>query len=127
MNSTSSGGVETDETASVEVVLIELPALPQPRTDVVRDVAGYSAEMSVEREVAAHEVEAVSAAALSLMPIVRIDGEHEVRGLVSLDDATLWVYVHSIGPGEYGQDRQDEARSLLEHLWRLVHEASADR
>lgn len=109
---------------TVETVLIEIPGLPQPRTDVVRDDAGYSAELSVERELSDHEVGVLGEAALRLRPVVRIDGAHESRGLVSVDDDTLWVYVHSIGPGEFGVDRQMTARALLEHLWELVHEAS---
>jgi hypothetical protein len=111
--------------ATVEGVLIELPAMPLPVLDVAQDDAGYSAELSVERDLSVREFESFSDASLRLSPVVRVDGQHEVRGLVSLDDDTLWVYVHEVGPGSYGPDRERAARDLLEHLWRAIHEAAA--
>jgi hypothetical protein len=111
--------------SSVIGVLIELPAIPQPVLDVAQDDDGYSAELSVERDLSPHEYEAFSDACLRLLPVVKVDGAHEVRGLVSVDEDTLWVYVHELGPGRYGREQEKAARDLLEHLWLAIHEASS--
>jgi hypothetical protein len=110
---------------TVEDVLIELPSLPQPDIDIAQDDDGYSAEVSVERSLSLDEVNAFSEACRRLAPAIAVDGEHELRGLVSVDDETLWVYVHEVGPGPYGAQRELAAHALLERLWRSVHEAAA--
>jgi hypothetical protein len=102
-----------------------VPALPEPDLDLAQDPDGYSAELSVERDLAIREIGAFSAACLHLRPVACVSGESEVRGLVSVDDETLWVYVHEVGPGKYGPTQANAARDLLEHLWRTVHEAAA--
>jgi len=112
---------------TVESVLIELPALPTPQSDVVQESGGYSAELSVERELSESERDAFSEAVLRLAPVIRTVGESEVRGLVSVDEDTLWVYVHEVGPGRYGEPQRAAARALAEELWRTVHEAATDR
>jgi hypothetical protein len=110
---------------NVEGVLTEVPAMPVPVLEVAQDDEGYSAEVSVERDLAVNEYQAFSDACLRLAPAVTIDGEQEVRGLVSVDEDTLWVYVHDVGPGLYGPDRERVDRDLLEVLWRAIHEAAA--
>jgi hypothetical protein len=112
---------------NVEDVLTEVPTMPNPVLDVAQDDAGYSAEVSVERDLAVNEYQAFSDACLQLAPAVTIDGEAELRGLVSVDEDTLWVYVHEVGPGSYGPVRERAARDLLEDLWRAIHEAAAAR
>jgi hypothetical protein len=111
--------------ASLEDVLTELPALPNPVLDVDQDEVGFSAELSVKRDLAVHEYDAFSDACRRLAPAVRVDGEFEVRGLVSVDEETLWVYVHEVGPGSYGPAREGAALDLLKDLWRVIHEAAA--
>jgi hypothetical protein len=111
--------------ASVEGVLNEMPAMPMPKSDVAQDDAGYSVEVSVDRTLAVDEYEVFSDACLRMAPVVRVDGEHEVRGLVSVDEDTLWVYVHEVGPESYGPVRERAALDLLEDLWRGIHEAAA--
>jgi hypothetical protein len=111
--------------ASVEDVLSEVPAMPNPVLDVTQDEVGFSAEVSVERYLAVDEYEAFSDACLRLAPVVCVDGVYEVRGLVSVDEDTLWVYVHEVGPGPYGPAREGAARDLLGHLWRVIHEAAS--
>jgi hypothetical protein len=110
---------------TVEDVLIELPSLPRPDIDIAQDDDGYSAEVSVERSLSLDEVNAFSEACRRLAPAIAVDGEHQFRGLVSVDDETLWVYVHEVGPGPYGAQRELAAHALLERLWRSVHEAAA--
>jgi hypothetical protein len=106
-------------------MLVELPAMPSPALDVAHDDVGYSAELSIERDLAVREFDAFSDACLLLTPIVRRDGEHEFRGLVSVDEDTLWLYVHAMGPGTYAPERDAAARRLLSDLWRAIHEAAA--
>ena len=111
--------------ANVEGVLIDVPTMPKPVLDVDQDEVGFSAELSVERDLAVREYEAFSDACRRLAPVVRVDGEFEVRGLVSVDEETLWVYVHEVGPGSYGPAREGAALDLLKDLWRVIHEAAA--
>jgi hypothetical protein len=108
-------------------MVVDLPLLPSPESDVVQEEDGYSAEVSVERELTESEWAAFSDAVRGLAPVVRVAGAHEVRGLVSLDDDTLWVSVHDVGPGPYDADRQAEDRRLIEELWREVHAAAGAR
>lgn len=82
--------------ASVEAVLSEVPAMPNPVLDVTQDEVGFSAEASVERHLAGHENAAFSDACLGLAPVARVDGVSVVRGL-----------------------------DLLKHPWRAIHEATA--
>jgi hypothetical protein len=112
---------------NVDVVLIELPRLPNPHIDVQQDFEGFSAELYVDRDLGEVEADAYGAAALSMAPYVHVDGPFETRGLVSVDDETLYVYVHAVGPGVFGQAEQDSARALLSALWESVHEAAARR
>jgi len=108
-------------------VVNDVPTLPPSHADIVQDSAGYSAEFTVERDLANCEIEAFSAACLQLMPVVSVQGLSEVRGLVSVDDDTLWVYVHEVGPGPFDAGREVAARDLLEHLWTVIHEAARAR
>jgi hypothetical protein len=44
---------------------------------------------------------------------------------VSVDDETLWVYVHAVGPGPYDAVAEVGARSLLQRLWTDVHRSAS--
>lgn len=105
--------------------MIDVPALPQPDVDVFQDSEGFSAELTVERDLDIREIDAFREACIRLMPVVSVDGQSQERGLVSVDDDTLWVYVHAIGPGRYDSVRESAARDLLAHLWTVIHEAAA--
>jgi hypothetical protein len=106
-------------------VMLELPTLPDLQLDVVQDVEGFDVELSAERQLNVVEADLFSSAVLTLAPVVRSEGDRLARGLVSVDDETLWVYVHSAGPGRFGTSEEAEARSLVEELWRGIHEAVA--
>ncbi|MEI6361428.1 MAG: hypothetical protein WCP95_04785 [Actinomycetes bacterium] len=110
---------------TVESVMLELPAMPELVQDVVQDAEGYDMELSAERRLSALEAESFGAAVLSMSPVVRVDESKRARGLVSVDDETLWVYVHSVGPGRFGPEEEAESRELLAELWREIHEAVA--
>lgn len=124
MNSPDLSGVRSRILATVEAVLIDVPALPEPDVDLAQDPDGFSAELSVERDLAIREIDSFSTACLGLAPVATVSGSHELRGLVSVDDETLWVYVHEIGPGVFGPAQESAAHDLLEQLWRRVHEAA---
>jgi hypothetical protein len=95
--------------------------LPAVTCDVVEDPEGFSAELSVESDLAAGQVEAFSAAALAMGVAVTVDHGRKIRGLVSVDDQTLWVYVHAVGPGGYDPAVEASARHLLATLWDDIH------
>ena len=106
-------------------MLVEIPPIPSPLLDVAQDVEGYSAEISVERSLQPAESTTFAFAALRLLPVMRVAGQHMARGHVWVDDDTLWVDVQSTGPGRYGTAQQEAARSLLSELWEQVHEIAA--
>jgi hypothetical protein len=110
---------------SVDVVLRELPTMPRPELDVAQDDTGYSAEVTLERHLAISEFDAFTDACLHVPPIVRDEGEHRLRGLASVDEDALWLYVHAMGPGRFGPAQDAAARDLLADLWRVIHEAVA--
>ena len=110
--------------ATVEGVLVDVPTIPTPVLDIAQDEEGYSAELSAERDLSAGEYNAISDACLRLGPVTQVNGQHEVRGLVSVDEDTLWVYVHQVGPGRFGPPEEQTARALLEQLWSAVHVAA---
>ena len=110
--------------ASVDLVVIGRPALPSPHSDVALDSEGYSAESSVEYALADQDVAAFTEASRRTSTVVWVEGRHQARGLVSVDEGTMWVCVHSVGPGSYGAEQERLASRLLEHLWTSVHEAA---
>lgn len=95
--------------------------LPNVACDVVQDPEGFSAELSVECVLEADQVMAFSVAARAMAPVVDRDGQREIRGLVSLDEQSLWVYVHAVGPGRYDSVVEGASRQLLSRLWDDVH------
>ena len=62
--------------------------MPSPELDVAQDETGYSAEVTLELDLAVSEFDAFSEACLHVSPIVRVEGEHRLRGLVSVDEDT---------------------------------------
>jgi hypothetical protein len=105
--------------------MLELPALPEFALDVVQEPEGFDVELSAERQLNVVEADLFGSAVLTMTPIVRSEGDRLARGLVSVDDETLWVYVHAAGPGRFGSAEEAEARALLEELWRRIHQAVA--
>jgi hypothetical protein len=91
--------------------------------DVVQDEAGFSAELSIEWPLRVEEVEAFESAASHLQPTVSNRDRHVIRGLVSVDDEALYVYVHATGPGQYDAAAASSAQAVLDDMWRLVQEA----
>lgn len=100
----------------------ELSTPPRPVCDVIQDEAGYSAELSVEWPLQVNEVAAFEDAASGLPPTVSAREGQVIRGLVSVDDETLFVYVHATGPGRYDAAAAAAAQQVLDGLWRLVQE-----
>ena len=84
-------------------------------------------ELSAERSLSAAEYDSVSDVCLALVPVMRSTGDHEMRGLASVDEDALWVYVHSVGPGLFTPQHEAAARELLGQLWRDVHAGSGAR
>jgi hypothetical protein len=121
MNTSASGGIDRSGIATVEDVVTDFFTLPDPTFDVVEDPDGFSAELSVECALAPVQSSAVSAAVEGMPPVVEIDGQREIRGQVSVDDETLWVYVHAVGPGPYDPHAGAAARQVLEQLWDDLH------
>ena len=103
-------------------VASEISTPPRPVCDVVQDEAGYSAELSVEWPLEVNEVAAFEDAASGLPPTVSSRDGQVIRGLVSVDDETLFVYVHATGPGRYDTAAAASAEQVLDGLWRLVQE-----
>jgi hypothetical protein len=103
-------------------VAAELSTPPKPVCDVVQDEAGFSAELSVESPLRVDDVEAFEGAASRLQPTVSVRDQHVIRGLVSVDDEALFVYVHATGPGQYDAAAAAAAQEMLDTLWSLVQE-----
>jgi hypothetical protein len=102
-----------------------LPALANTTWDVVSDDQGFSAEGSAERDLAADEIATFETAAAHMPPIVRGHGELQIRGMATVDDGTLWVYVHAVGPGPYDESAARAAEAALMDLWGAIHTAAA--
>lgn len=102
-----------------------LPAIGDRIWDVVSDVEGYSAEGSVERDLDVSELEAFETAAAQLPPVVRDAGPIRIRGMATVDDETLWVYVQAIGPGPFDDAAAAAADEVLADLWAAIHTAAA--
>ena len=102
-----------------------LPTLPEVTWDVVLDGDGYSAEASAERELSMDEVAAFETASARLRPVVRVGVDREIRGMATVDDTTLWVYVHALGPGPCDDSVAGEAQGMLVDLWRTIHMSAA--
>lgn len=102
-----------------------LPALANTNWDVVSDDQGFSAEGSAERALAPDELAAFETAAARMPPIVRGQGELKIRGMATVDDDTLWVYVHAVGPGPYDESAARAAEGALTDLWGAIHTAAA--
>ena len=101
-----------------------LPRVGDRTWDVVTDVEGFSAEGSLERDLEPSELEAFETAAAEMPPVVRMMGELRVRGMATVDDETLWVYVHVVGPGSFDDDA---LRQTLENLVRHAAPATTAR
>lgn len=121
MNTSASGRIDRSGIATVEDVVTDFFTLPDPTCDVVEDPEGFSAELTVECELEPLQSVTVSAAVLEMEPVVEIDGQREIRGQVSVDDETLWLYVHAVGPGSYNPNAGAAARHVLEQLWDDMH------
>ena len=102
-----------------------LPAPADTTWDVVADVEGFSVEGSAERDLDASELPAFETAAAHLPPIVRSVGPITIRGMATVDDDTLWAYVHAVGPGPYDEAASGAAEDLLRDLWSAIHPAAA--
>jgi hypothetical protein len=107
--------------ATVKDVVTDFFTLPDPAFDVVEDPEGFSAELTVECQLEPRQSMTVSAAVLEMDPVIEVDGEREIRGQVSIDDETLWLYVHAVGPGAYDPNAGAAARHVLEQLWDDLH------
>lgn len=93
--------------------------------DVVSDVEGFSAEGSLERDLDLSELEAFETAAAEMPPVVRTVGPMRIRGMATVDDETLWVYVHAVGPGSFDDGASAVAEGVLAYLWGAIHSAAA--
>ena len=125
MNSSSSGSARLPAVATVRVMSLVLPPLPEPTLDVVEDPEGFSAELSVERELSLEEIDAFEQAAASLPPVVLAESGRQFRGMATIDDDVLWVYVHATGPGPCDERALARARDLARNLWSSIHSAAA--
>ncbi len=102
-----------------------LPAIGECVWDVISDVEGFSAEGSAERDLEPHELEAFETAAAQLPPVLRDVGQVRIRGMATVDDETLWVYVHAVGPGPFDAAASRAAESARADLWSAIHTAAA--
>jgi hypothetical protein len=102
-----------------------LPRVGDRTWDVVTDVEGFSAEGSLERDLEPSELEAFETAAAELPPVVRNVGGVTIRGMATVDDETLWVYVHAVGPGQFDDTALRAAEAVLTHLWSAIHSGAA--
>jgi hypothetical protein len=93
--------------------------------DVVAEAEGFSAEVSLERDLAADELADFETAAAELPPVVRDVGPVRIRGMATVDDETLWVYVHAVGPGPFDDGAARAAERVLQDLWQAIHVAAA--
>jgi hypothetical protein len=103
-----------------------LPALTNTTWDVVSEDEGFSVEGSAERALAGDEIEAFETAAAGMAPAVRAHGQMRIRGIATIDEDTLWVYVHAVGPGPYDDGAARAAEGLLTDLWSAIHTAAAE-
>jgi hypothetical protein len=103
-----------------------LPLTGHRTWDVVSDVEGFSAEGSLERDLDLSELEAFETAAAEMPPVVRTVGPIRIRGMATVDDETLWVYVHAGGPGPFDDSACKAADGVLTYLWSAIHAAAAD-
>jgi hypothetical protein len=103
-----------------------LPALKNTTWDVLSDDQGFSAEGSAERPLECVELERFETAAAGMAPVVRAYGRVQVRGMATIDEDTLWVYVHAVGPGPYDESAARAAEGVLTDLWRAIHTAAAE-
>ncbi len=111
--------------ASVTGMSTVLPAIGGYAWDVVSDVEGFSAEGSVERDLEPRELAAFETAAAQMPPVARSHGPVRLRGMATVDDETLWVYVHAVGPGHFDAAASGAAEELLTDLWSEIHTAAA--
>ena len=51
-------------------------------------------------------------------------GSITIRGMATIDDDTLWVYVHAVGPGAFDEVASAAAEDLLADVWSAVHMAA---
>ncbi len=45
--------------------------------------------------------------------------------MATVDDETLWVYVHAVGPGPFDDIAAAAAEEALADLWSAIHTAAA--
>jgi hypothetical protein len=102
-----------------------LPSISDRTWDVVSDVEGYSAEGSIQRDLDPTELADFEAAAAQMPPIVRTVGPIRIRGMATVDDETLWVFVQAVGPGPFDDDASQAAEEALADLWGAIHTAAA--
>ncbi len=102
-----------------------LPVISDCVWDVISDVEGFSAEGSAERDLEPRELEAFETAAAEMPPVVRAVGPVRIRGLATVDDETLWVYVHAVGPGPFDDSATRACEEVLDDLWGAIHTAAA--
>jgi hypothetical protein len=102
-----------------------LPAPSDVAWDVVLDGGGFSAEASAERDLSPAELAAFEAATARLRPVVRAESGNELRGMATVDEGALWVYVQAIGPGTCDEAIARAAREMVADLWHSVHIAAA--
>ena len=106
-------------------MVLVLPAIPDPVSDLVIDAEGFSVELSVQRDLSDDEATSFADAATRIPPVVTIAGHREIRGLVAVEDDTLFIYVHEVGPGPYDAAAADAARNVLDALWHDAHLAAS--
>ena len=125
MNSTATGRHAPCRVITVVGMSTVLPAIGECAWDVISDAEGFSAEGSAERDLEPHELEAFETAAAQLPPVLRDVGQMRIRGMATVDDETLWVYVHAVGPGPFDAAASRAAESARAELWSAIHTAAA--
>jgi len=97
-----------------------LPPLPEPILDAVEDIDGFSAELRIELELPLEDVEVFASVIDRIPPVSRAEGKRTYRGMATIDEDTLWVYVHTTGPGRCDQGAWDGSRALAAELWNSI-------
>ena len=98
-----------------------LPAIPELTWDLIEDPEGFSAEITADLELSPAEIDAFHRAVTEAGQVVEIVHEAEVRGAAILDEDTLWLVVHAIGPGRFDRTVASVADEVLRQQWNAVH------
>ncbi len=96
--------------------------LPVLEWDVVEDPDGFSAEIVVDRPLGALELEAFSQAVRELPLIEAHVADVDLSAAAIVDEGTLWLSVHAVGPGRCESAVSAAAEELLRDRWHEIHE-----